>query len=71
MTLSERIQAPWLYEEDTVGEDGSYVPPRLWGTKPDGNLTLIAEFAVPVNKYIVSFLISAVSDICVTDKPHE
>lgn len=54
---------PWEFEEEHIEEmplDGTtYIPARLWGTKPDGDLTLIAQFAVPVNKKVVKLILAA------------
>lgn len=63
MKLSQKIKAPWLYEEEHIEDvpiDGdTFIRPRLWGTNLAGDPTLIAEFTVPVDPEIVRLILNA------------
>lgn len=53
----------WSYEAEHTEEkpiDGeTFIPGRLWGTKPNGELTLLAEFSVPVKSTVVDLILAA------------
>jgi len=53
-----KFNLPWTYEEEDINRE-TYVSPRLWGTKDDGEKTLICTFAVPVNPMVVKLILAA------------
>lgn len=59
--MANKLLLPWVYEPESVDENtGEFNRPRIWGTKPDGDPTLLLEFAVPVNLDLVEFILGVV-----------
>ena len=57
MIVTDKLFIPWVFEPEDVDENtGEFIRPCWWGTKPDGELTLIAEFTVPIHPELITLL---------------